>query len=99
MGRYKSKNPTVSKGFSMKPDILEMLKEQSDEAGLTMSGYIERLILEKDIEKAVYGTCVNTCSVRKIGNAVKCSVYYAVSVYQNKLICHYFLLSEMPYEK
>ena len=51
MGRYKSKNPTVSKGFSMKPDILEMLKEQSDEAGLTMSGYIERLILEKDIEK------------------------------------------------
>lgn len=47
MGRYKSKSPTVSKGFSMKPDVLEMLKEQSDEAGLTMSAYLERLILEK----------------------------------------------------
>jgi hypothetical protein len=47
MGRYKSKNPTVSKGFSMKPDVLEMLKEQSDAAGLPMSTYLERLILEK----------------------------------------------------
>ena len=47
MGRYKSKSPTVSKGFSMKPDVLEMLKEQSDEARLTMSAYLERLILEK----------------------------------------------------
>lgn len=47
MGRYKSKNPTVSKGFSMKPDVLEMLKEQSDVAGLPMSTYLERLILEK----------------------------------------------------
>lgn len=47
MGRYKSKNPTVSKGFSMKPDVLQMLKEQSDEAGLPMSTYLERLILEK----------------------------------------------------
>lgn len=47
MGRYKSKNPAVSKGFSMKPDVLEMLKEQSDAAGLPMSTYLERLILEK----------------------------------------------------
>lgn len=47
MGRYKSKNPTVSKGFSMKPDVLQMLKEQSDAAGLPMSTYLERLILEK----------------------------------------------------
>lgn len=47
MGRYKSKNPTVSKGFSMKPDVLQMLKDQSDAVGLTMSAYLERLILEK----------------------------------------------------
>jgi hypothetical protein len=47
MGRYKSKNPTVSKGFSMKPDVLQMLKDQSEEAGLPMSTYLERLILEK----------------------------------------------------
>jgi hypothetical protein len=31
----------------MKPDVLQMLKDQSDEAGLTMSQYLERLILEK----------------------------------------------------
>lgn len=53
MGRYKSKNPTVSKGFSMAPDIYDMLVEQSNDAGLTMSGYITRLILEKDTEKRV----------------------------------------------
>lgn len=47
MGRYKSKNPTVSKGFSMKPDVLQMLKDQSEAAGLPMSTYLERLILEK----------------------------------------------------
>ena len=47
MGRYKAQNPTVSKGFSYKPDVLQMLKDQSNEAGLTMSAYLERLILEK----------------------------------------------------
>ena len=47
MGRYKSKNPTVSQGFSMKPDVLQMMKEQSDAVGLNMSAYLERLILEK----------------------------------------------------
>jgi hypothetical protein len=47
LGRYKAQNPTVSKGFSFKPDVLEMLKDQSNEAGLTMSAYLERLILEK----------------------------------------------------
>ena len=31
----------------MKPDVLQMLKEQSDAAGLPMSTYLERLILEK----------------------------------------------------
>ena len=36
-----------------KDDIYEMLKEQSNDAGLTMSGYITRLILEKDTEKRV----------------------------------------------
>lgn len=47
LGRHKSKNPTVAKGFSFKPDVLQMLKDQANEAGLTMSAYLERLILEK----------------------------------------------------
>lgn len=47
LGRYKSKNPTISKGFSMKPDVLKMMEDQADAARLTMSGYLERLILEK----------------------------------------------------
>ena len=47
LGRYKAQNPTVSKGFSFKPDVLEMLKDQANDAGLTMSAYLERLILEK----------------------------------------------------
>lgn len=53
MGRYKSKNPTVSIGFSIKPDVRQMLENQADDAGLTMSAYLERLILEKDMEKRV----------------------------------------------
>ena len=47
MGRYKSKNPTVSIGFSIKPDVRQMMENQADDAGLTMSAYLERLILEK----------------------------------------------------
>lgn len=47
MGRYKSKNPTVSIGFSIKPDVRQMMENQADAAGLTMSAYLERLILEK----------------------------------------------------
>lgn len=31
----------------MKPDVLQMMKEQSDAVGLNMSAYLERLILEK----------------------------------------------------
>lgn len=31
----------------MKPDVLKMMEYQADAAGLTMSGYLERLILEK----------------------------------------------------
>ena len=37
----------------MKPDVLKMMEDQADADGLTRSGYLERLILEKDTEKRV----------------------------------------------
>lgn len=65
MGRYKSKSPTVSKGFSMKPDVLKMMEDQADAAGLTMSGYLERLILEKHYAPPMITIQANNLSEKK----------------------------------
>jgi len=41
----------VLQQLSLSPDIRDELKRQADEAGFTVSGYVERIVLERKVAR------------------------------------------------